>query len=233
MQLSHRDSKCCIASLFGTPRKFDAWFCLYHPVPWRFWKGTRNGFLALATFGARTIFTSCMRLRCLAGYVPTEPFLYCYGSLMRPSSFQCLPSSTYVDYQAPGSQPLAMKQGFLRRSGSIELQLVCSSRFAKQPLAIQCVSQPESSRSFDQIAVTHESHFVLHYLAKLEMLCLYHGFGWFWLCCQKVWMVCHWNYLGINGHLDMAQHYSLQILLGTLYKMTKKSLCRNGSSISS
>eukprot|EP00434_Breviolum_minutum_P018993 symbB.v1.2.016746.t1/scaffold1277.1/size127245/10 len=47
---------------------------------------------------------SACTTQCLAGYVPTEPFLYCYGSLMRPSSFQCLPSSTYVDYQAPGSQ---------------------------------------------------------------------------------------------------------------------------------
>ena len=44
--------------------------------------------------------------RCLEGYIPSEAYLYCYGSLMRPSSFQCIPNTTYANYETPGSRPL-------------------------------------------------------------------------------------------------------------------------------
>ena len=44
--------------------------------------------------------------RCLEGYIPSEVYLYCYGSLMRPSSFRCIPNTTYANYETPGSRPL-------------------------------------------------------------------------------------------------------------------------------
>lgn len=42
--------------------------------------------------------------QCLEGYIPSEAYLYCYGSLMRPSSFQCIPNTTYANYETPGSR---------------------------------------------------------------------------------------------------------------------------------
>lgn len=189
MQLSYRDSKCCIASLFGTPRKSDAWFRLYHPVPWRFLVGH--------TKQVPCHFWSPDHLHCLCETkVPcwlrsnrTVPvLLWVIDATQQFSMFAQLDLCWL-----PNSSVTATcnEAGFLR-SGWIELHMVCSSRFAKQP---------ESNRSFHQIAVMQESHFV-HYIVIWNVVLVPRC----WLSSQKVWTVYHWNYLGINGHLDMAQH---------------------------
>ena len=117
MQLSNWNSFRSSTAVLGGRGKLDTWSHLYHPASrlntLRWYIIFLNAFfyyLLRSCQGSeveQTLFwCPGLQLRCLDGYVPTEAMLYCYGTQLRPSSFQCLPSSTYSNYQLPGSLPL-------------------------------------------------------------------------------------------------------------------------------
>ncbi len=187
MQLSHRDSKCCIASLFGTPREFDAWFCLYHPVPWQFWKGTRNAFRWPRS--PDHLHSLCAtKVPCWLRSNRTVPvLLWVIDATQQFSMFAQLDL-----YRLPSSRVTAT----CNEAGFREKWVIWSALGFQLPFCQattgNSMCQAVSSRSFDQIAVMQEpfwSYFV-HYLGKFEMLC-YHGVGC--LLKRRRWYRYHWN----------------------------------------